>query len=326
MDIKSYYYYGIYSKYNNNFVLGNYKNHKAELLDSQYQFSLSSIFKPGNYYLSVMFTNKAHILLHRLELWVFLSILFLVILIISFVSVISATLKQKKISEIKSDFINNMTHELKTPIATTSLAAEMIQRDEVIINPSKIKKYTSIILDENSRLQNQVEQILQVAILESSKQQFKIRKINVTELIDDAVNSFELIIKKRNIKFELINDSPNPFIRGDKIHMLNLLYNLIDNAIKYTPNNPKISVSTWNENNSIVISVKDNGIGISKEHQQNIFKNLYRVPTGDIHEVRGFGLGLYYVKTIINEFNGTIEITSELGKGSVFEALIPSAK
>lgn len=219
-----------------------------------------------------------------------------------------------------------MTHELKTPIATTSLAAEMIQRDEVIINPSKIKKYTSIILDENSRLQNQVEQILQVAILESSNQQFKIRKINVNELIEDAATSFELIINKRNIKFELTNDAPNPYIMGDKIHMLNLLYNLIDNAIKYTLNNPKISVCTWNENNSIVISVKDNGIGISKEHQQNIFKNLYRVPTGDIHEVRGFGLGLYYVKTIINEFNGTIEITSELGKGSVFEVLIPSAK
>jgi len=326
MDIKSDYYFGIYSKYNSKFVLGNYQGHKPELLDSQYQFSLASIFKPGNYYFSVLFTNKTHILLHQLELWLFLSILFLIILIISFISVISAMLKQKKISEIKSDFINNMTHELKTPIATTSLAAEMIQRDEVIINPSKIKKYTSIILDENSRLQNQVEQILQVAILESSNQQFKIRKINVNELIEDAATSFELIINKRNIKFELTNDAPNPYIMGDKIHMLNLLYNLIDNAIKYTLNNPKISVCTWNENNSIVISVKDNGIGISKEHQQNIFKNLYRVPTGDIHEVRGFGLGLYYVKTIINEFNGTIEITSELGKGSIFEVLIPSAK
>jgi len=326
MDIKSNYHYGIYSKYNHKFVLGNYKNHKDELLESQYQFSLSSIYKPGNYYLSVMFTNKTHILLHRMELWVFLSILFLVILIISFISVISAMLRQKKISEIKTDFINNMTHELKTPIATTSLAAEMIQREEVIINPSKIKKYSSIILDENRRLQNQVEQILQVASLESSKQQFKIRKISVNELIEDAVNSFELIIKKRNIKFELTNDAPNPYIMGDKIHMINLLYNLIDNAIKYTPNNPKITVSAWNENNSIVISVKDNGIGISKDHQQNVFKNLYRVPTGDIHEVRGFGLGLYYVKTIVDQFNGTIELTSELGKGSNFEVFFPSAK
>ena len=326
MDIKSSYYFGVYSKYTKKIVLGEFNNHEDELIKSQYQFSLASLFKPGNYYLSVLFTNKTHILIHRMELWVFLSILFLIILIISFIFVILTILRQKKVSEIKSNFINNMTHEFKTPIATTSLAAEMIQREEVITNPIKIRKYASIILDENNRLQNQVEQILQVAILESSNQQFKIRKINVNELIEDAATSFELIINKRNIKFELTNDAPNPYIMGDKIHMLNLLYNLIDNAIKYTLNNPKISVCTWNENNSIVISVKDNGIGISKEHQQNIFKNLYRVPTGDIHEVRGFGLGLYYVKTIINEFNGTIEITSELGKGSVFEALIPSAK
>jgi len=326
MDIKSNFYYGVYSKYNHKFVLGNYNNRKDKLLESQHQFSLSSIYKPGNYYLSIIFTNKTHILLHQLELWVFLSILFLIILIISFIYVISAILRQKKISEIKSNFINNMTHEFKTPIATTSLAAEMIQREEVIVYPSKIKKYATIILEENNRLQNQVEQILQVAILESSKHQFKIRRINVNDLLTDAVNSFELIIHKRNIKFDLTNDAPNPYIMGDKVHILNLLYNLIDNAIKYSPNDPIINVCTWNENNSIVISVKDNGIGISKDHQQNIFKNLYRVPTGDIHEVRGFGLGLYYVKTIVDQFNGRIELTSELGKGSDFEIFFPSAK
>ncbi len=326
MDIKSSYYFGVYSKYTKKIVLGEFNNHEDELIKSQYQFSLASIYKPGNYYLSVLFTNKTHILIHRMELWVFLSILFLIILIISFIFVILTILRQKKVSEIKSNFINNMTHEFKTPIATTSLAAEMIQREEVITNPIKIRKYASIILDENNRLQNQVEQILQVAILESSNQQFKNRKINIHELLTDVVNSFELRITEGNINFELTNDAPNPYVMGDKIHFLNLLYNLIDNAIKYTPTNPIIRVCTWNENNGIVISIKDNGIGISEEHQQNIFKNLFRVPTGDIHEVRGFGLGLYYVKTIIEQFNGRIDLTSDLDNGSDFEIFFPSTK
>jgi len=326
MEIKTNFYYGIYSDYTKKFVIGNYANYENELTNSQFQFSLSSIYKPGDYYLSLLFINKTHILLHRLELWVFLSVLFLVILIVTFIFVILAILKQKKISEIKTNFINNMTHEFKTPLATTSLAAEMIQRDEVLANPLKIKKYASIIMDENSRLQNQVEQILQVAILESSNQQFKITKVNVHRLLEDALNSFELRMSEGNIKFDLTNDAPNPYVMGDEVHLLNLFYNLIDNAIKYTPNNPVISVCTWNENNSLVVSVNDNGIGISDEHQQNIFKNLFRVPTGDIHEVRGFGLGLYYVKTIVEQFGGVIELNSELGKGSNFEIYFPSAK
>ena len=325
MDINSRYYYGVYSKYNGKFVLGKFDNQENKLIESQYQFSLSSIYKPGNYFLSIFFTNKTHILLHRMELWVFLSILFLIILVISFVFVIFTILHQKKISEIKTDFINNMTHELKTPIATSSLAAEMIQRPEVIGSPARIKKYASIILDENNRLQSQVEQVLQVAILESGNRQFKIKKTNVHELLDVVISSLELRIKEENIKFELIKDAPIPFIMSDKVHLLNVFYNLIDNAFKYTSNNKEISINTWNENNSIVISVKDNGIGISKEHQQNIFKNLYRVPTGNIHEVRGFGLGLYYVKTIVDQFGGRIELKSELGEGSNFELIFPSS-
>lgn len=325
MDIKTVYYYGIYSNYNRKFVLGKYNNHENELIESHYQFSLSCICKPGNYFLSIFFTNKTHVLLHRMELWVFLSILFLIILIISFVFVIFTIVHQKKVSEIKTDFINNMTHEFKTPIATSSLAAEMIQRREIISNPERIKKYASIILDENARLQNQVEQVLQVAILESGNRQFKIRRTNVHELLNAVINNFELRIKEGNIKLELTRDAPNPYIMGDKVHLLNIFHNLIDNAIKYTTDDPVIKVCTWNESNNIVISVKDNGIGISKEHQQNIFKNLFRVPTGNIHEVRGFGLGLYYVKTIVDQFGGKIKLTSELGKGSNFELFFPSS-
>ena len=319
MFINTTYYYGIYSNYNHRFVLGKYKNHEIELVNSLFQFSLSGIYNPGNYFLSVSFPSKTYELLHRMKLWVFLTVLFLVILIISLTFVIFTLLHQKKISEIKTDFINNMTHEFKTPIATSSLAAEMIQREEVIVNPKKINKYAAIILDENNRLQNQVEQVLQIAILESGNQQFKIRRTNVHELLEGALNSFELRIKEEKIKLKLKLSATNPNVMADKVHLLNIFYNLIDNAIKYTPENPVIIVSTWNENNNIKISVKDNGIGISKDNQQNIFKNLFRVPIGNIHEVRGFGLGLYYVKTVIDQFGGKIKLTSDLGKGSDFE-------
>ena len=217
-----------------------------------------------------------------------------------------------------------MTHEFKTPIATSSLAAELIQREEVLVNPSRIKKYASIILYENNRLQNQIEQVLQVAILESGNQQFKIKSTNIHDLLNSVALSFELIMREGKIKLELKQDATNPYIMGDKVHLLNIFYNLIDNAIKYSTDNAVIKVCTWNENNSIVISVKDNGIGISKEHQPYIFKNLYRVPTGNIHEVRGFGLGLYYVKTIVDQFGGKIKLTSELGEGSDFELFFPS--
>lgn len=325
MFINTRYYYGVYSNYNQRFVLGKFNNHETELINSQYQFSLASIYKPGNYFLSIFFPSKTYELLHRMKLWVFLTILFLIILIISFTFVILSLLRQKKLSEIKTDFINNMTHEFKTPIVTSSLAAELIQREEVIVNPTKIKKYASIILDENNRLQNQVEQVLQVAILESGNQQFKIRRTNIHELLEGALNSFELRIKEGNIKLKQKLEATNPYIMADRVHLLNIFYNLLDNAIKYTPNNPVINVSTWNHNNKIIISVKDNGIGISKENQQNIFKNLFRVPIDNIHEVRGFGLGLYYVKTIIDQFGGKIELTSDLGKGSDFKLSFPSS-
>lgn len=324
MFINTRYYYGVYSNYNQRFVLGKFNNHENELIKSHFQFSLASIYKPGNYFLSIFFPGKTFELLHRMKLWVFLTVLFLVILIISFTFVILSLLQQKKLSEIKTDFINNMTHELKTPIVISSLAAELIQRDEVIVNPTKIKKYASIILDENNRLQNQIEQVLQVAILESGNHQFKIRRTNIHELLEGALNSFELRIKEGNIKLKLKPEATNPYIMADSVHLLNIFYNLLDNAIKYTPNNPVIIISTWNDNNKIIISVKDNGIGISKENQQNIFKNLFRVPIDNIHEVRGFGLGLYYVKTIIDQFGGKIEITSDLGKGSNFELSFPS--
>lgn len=325
MAINTDFHYGVYSKYSEKFVMGDFNQAIPALINSPYQFSLSSVYKPGDYHLTIAFDNKTYIILHRMELWVVLSALFVLILIVSFISVLYTILHQKKVSEIKADFINNMTHEFKTPIATSTLAAEMIQKKEVLTNPDRIKRYANIIVDENSRLQSQVEQVLQVAILESGEKQFKVRKINANRIIEAALRTFELRIKDANIKAEVKLNANNPFFNGDRAHVLNVFYNLIDNAIKYSPENPKITVSSYNQNNSVVVSVKDNGIGIKKEHQKNIFKNLFRVPMGDIHEVRGFGLGLYYVKTIVDQFGGKIEVHSEPGFGSDFRISFPTA-
>ena len=193
----------------------------------------------------------------------------------------------------------------------------------MINNPAKIKSYSSIILDENNRLQSQVEQVLQVAILESGKNQFKIKILNANRIIETVLCSFELRLKESNIIISENLDASNPYFMADRSHVINIFYNLIDNAIKYSSKNPIINISTYNSHEYVVLSVKDNGIGISKEYQKNIFKNLYRVPTGNIQDVRGFGLGLYYVKTIVDQFGGKIDLISEPGVGSNFSISFP---
>ncbi len=324
MKLSDSYYYAIYNKMNNRFALGDYLTIEKELIASPYQFSVSSIYRPGDYTLSVYFPSKTTILIKMVGTWLMWSVLFLIILIFSFIYVILKLLQQKKISEIKNDFINNMTHEFKTPIATSSLAAEMIQREEVMCNPGRIKKYTSIILDENSRLQNQIEQVLQVATLEQEGPKYKMKKVNAHHLLQSVIESFELRVKESNATLILNLDAKKSMVLADKFHLLNVFYNLFDNALKYSPNNPRIEISTRNHSDQLIIQFKDNGLGISVEHQKDIFKNLFRVPTGNIHEVRGFGLGLYYVKTVVEDHKGRIVLKSEPGKGSSFEIYIKS--
>lgn len=324
MKLSESYYFAIYNKMNNRFALGNYLSHEKELIASPYQFSVSSIYRPGDYTLSVYFPSKTTILIKMVGTWLMWSVLFLIILIFSFIYVILKLLQQKKISEIKNDFINNMTHEFKTPIATSSLAAEMIQREEVMCNPGRIKKYTNIILDENSRLQNQIEQVLQVAALEQEGPKYKMKKVNAHHLLQSVIESFELRVKESNASLALNLDAKKSMVLADKFHLLNVFYNLFDNALKYSPNNPRIEINTRNQSDQLIIQFNDNGLGISIEHQKDIFKNLFRVPTGNIHEVRGFGLGLYYVKTVVEDHKGRIVLKSEPGKGSSFEIYIKS--
>lgn len=323
MLIDNSYYYAIYNKRNDRFIAGNYDDFESELLYSEFQFSLVSLYQPGDYYLSIYFPRKKYLVIEQMNIWVVLSVIFLIVLLINFVYVIYTLFRQKKLSEVKNDFINNLTHELKTPIATSSLAAEMLLRPEIEKEPGKIQKYAKVILDENRRLQDQVEQVLQIAALETGSLRYRTLKVDVHQLIKNVLNTFEIKIRENNIDIKLQLEARDHFIIGDREHLQNVFSNLVDNAIKYSPIEPRIRIRSWNIHGGIMLRFEDNGIGIRKEHQKYIFKKLYRVPTGNIHEARGFGLGLYYVKTVVDYHNGRIGLNSQPGTGSTFNVFLP---
>jgi two-component system phosphate regulon sensor histidine kinase PhoR len=225
---------------------------------------------------------------------------------------------------MKSDFINNMTHEFKTPLATISLASEMLMKQSVQDDHDRMHRYSRIIYDENSRLQSHVEQILRVSLLEKGQFRLKKKEVDIHDLMQKVLESFEINIKEKNADIKAHYCAKQFIVFGDPMHLSNMITNLLDNANKYSPKTPEIIVGTHNENNGIVISVADKGIGISQENQEHIFKNLYRVPTGNIyHKEKGFGIGLYYVKTIVEAHGGHIKLKSELDKGSRFDVFLP---
>jgi two-component system, OmpR family, phosphate regulon sensor histidine kinase PhoR len=245
--------------------------------------------------------------------------LILVALIIGiFAYTIGIIFKQKKLSTIKNDFINNMTHELKTPISTISLASQMLLDGSVNTNQSVIERISSVIYAESNRLSLQVEKVLQMAIFNEGRLKMKFKNFDMHELITTVVQNFEIRVHSDNGQISLTKKAVNYTIYGDQVHITNVLFNLLDNAVKYSKEKPNIEVVTENINKKLVVSVKDNGIGIAKEHQKLVFERFYRVPTGNVHDVKGFGLGLHYVYKIIEAHNGTIEIESAINKGTKF--------
>jgi signal transduction histidine kinase len=252
-----------------------------------------------------------------------LSFLFTLIIIIAFAYTILIIFKQKKLSEIKSDFINNMTHEFKTPIATISLAVDSINNPKVYDNKDKVQYYTGIIKEENNRMNQQVEQVLNMSLLDKVDVTLHLEMTNVHELIQNAVEKINLQVEQKNgfILEEL--EASKHIILADPVHISNIIFNLLDNANKYSPEHPQIVISTKNSDKGIRIFVEDKGIGMSKETQKKIFEKFYRVPSGNLHEVRGFGLGLSYVKKLVEAHHGTISVQSELKAGSKFEIFLP---
>ncbi len=324
LDIHNDYVYGIYHAESRKFIIGKYQGFAQKVKESRYQASFSCIADSKKYILALYFTDRQNLILDELLGWVVLSLVFILILIVGFYFSANSMLRQKKLSEMKNDFVNNMTHEFKTPISTVNLTGEMLLKDKVLQDREKVKKYTKIILDENNRLKKQVEQVLQIAVIDRGEFKLKNAEVDIHDIIKNQVNTFEVFVNERegDIKTELAAE--NHVIMGDRTHLENILANLLDNANKYVAEIPHIHIRTTNKNSGIVVSVHDNGIGISSENQKQIFKNLYRVHTGNIHNVKGFGLGLYYVKKMVEAHGGTITLESELGKGSSFYIYLPT--
>ena len=243
----------------------------------------------------------------------------LLVLIFCFGYTIFSILKQKKVSEMKMDFINNMTHEFKTPVSTIMIASEALKDRDVVEDKSRVARLANIIFEENERLGSHIERVLNIARIEKNDFKLDITQVDVNEMVSAVLDSMELKLQKHQVVATLNLDAKNAMIEADELHFSNVLYNLIDNAIKYSPEVPEITISTFNKNNEVVIRVADKGIGMNRDQQTKIFEQFYRIPTGNLHDVKGFGLGLSYVNTIVKRLNGTISVRSEKEKGSEFE-------
>jgi len=280
-------------------------------------------FRTSDNFLILLFPEKTRHLFRSVFLLLSGSILFTLIIMITFAITIWIILKQKKVSEIKTDFINNMTHEFKTPIATISLAVDSINNPVIIKKEDQIRYYTNIIKEENQRMNSQVENVLQMSLIDKKDLEVNLADVDLHPLIEKAIKNIRLHIEKRsgNLNSQLL--AKNTFFNVDENHFMNVIHNVLDNANKYSPNKPDINLLTKNNDKGILIEIEDRGLGMSKDTISKIFDKFYRVPTGNIHNIKGFGLGLSYVKAIIQAFNGTIEVESEIEKGSKFTIFLP---
>jgi len=275
-------------------------------------------------YLVIIVPNQEDIIFREIIWFIIGTILFSIIITTAFFITIKALLNQKKLSEIKSDFINNMTHEFKTPIATISLAVDALKNEKVINDKEKSAYFTNIIKEENKRMNKQVEAILQAALLDKKEIEIHSKKANAHDLIQQAINNIELPLAEKNGKLNIALHSKNDLLFVDEVHFINLINNLLDNAIKYSKETGlEISLTTENHSNQFKIIIADNGIGMNKETSNRIFEKFYRSHTGNIHNVKGFGLGLSYVKAMVEAQKGTIKVDSILGKGTTFTLSFP---
>lgn len=253
------------------------------------------------------------------------TLLFTIILLITFIFTIVTLFRQKRLSEMKNDFINNMTHELKTPVSTISLASQMLKDESITKSPEVFKHVTGVINDETKRLSFQVEKVLQMSLFDKQRTTLKLKEVDANDLVVTVANTHALKVEKFGGTLDIDLQAENSEVKVDEMHFTNVLFNLLDNALKYKREDvpPQLMMRTWNEGNKLYISIEDNGIGIRREDLKKIFERFYRVSTGNRHDVKGFGLGLAYVKKIVTDLNGTIRAESEYGKGTKFIICLP---
>jgi two-component system, OmpR family, phosphate regulon sensor histidine kinase PhoR len=318
--------FGIYSPATNSMLLQKTGKYPEELLNKSYFFDLPPLGTLSTFpnKLLIYFPNEQSFIIRQLWKLLGISVFLFIVIIVSFSVSIIIIYRQKRLSVMKNDFINNMTHEFKTPISTIALACEALKDSDIKKSDIVYNNYVGVINEENKRLGTMAEQILQTAVLEKGQLKLKKTMINIHVIIEQAVNSKQFSAKEKGGEIEIQLKATNPELMGDRVHLMNVVTNLIDNAIKYNVNKPYIVINTVNSDDSLLIRVQDNGIGISKTNQKKIFEKLYRVPTGNIHNFKGFGLGLSYVKATIELHNGSIMVDSEPGKGSTFTIRIPN--
>jgi len=259
--------------------------------------------------------------------WMIIGSIFFTLMIVSaFYVTVSALLRQKKISEIKNDFINNMTHEFKTPLATISLAVDALRNNKVMDDRSKMNYFSGIIKEENKRMNKHVETILQAALMDRQEIQLNKKPIHLHELIREVTGNYSLQLEEKQGRIDLQLHAANDYINADEVHFRNLISNLVDNAVKYSKENLTLKISSSNSGSRLILKFEDNGIGMSKETLRRIFEKFYRAHTGNLHNVKGFGLGLSYVKTVIDAHDGKIKVDSSVGRGSTFTLEAPLIK
>lgn len=328
-NIRENFEYGIYDCFTDSVVYGNYITFDKKMLDDTVRTAKKPQVKFENdgHYFSVHFPSRAAFYEDKHDAgnlygWIFASAVILMV-VGFFIYSVFVVLQQKRLAEVKNDFINNMTHELKTPISTIALSSEVLLKPDIKEDPERITQYARIIKQENIRLENLVERVLQLASLEKEKIQLKKSQLDVHTIIQECFRNFSPTLEASNGTIKIETNAGKSEIEADKVHVTNMIFNLVDNARKYSGQNPEITISTENSESGILISVIDKGIGIAKENLKHIFDKFYRVPTGNVHNVKGFGLGLYYVRYIARQHGGNVSVTSEPGKGSTFTIYLP---
>lgn len=306
----------------NAMFLFNSPGYEHSNVKQSFKYALNS---DNSFFLILYVAKPSNYIIKQAGLEIVGSIIFTIIILYAFILTNTTILKLKNVTEVTTDFFNNMTHEFKTPIATINLAADALNNEKVKNNPDKQSLYLSTIKEENNRMLKLVQKILESAKSEETGFQLNITKVDVHSQLNHIIDSFTLALTDSNGSIEKNFQATNYIIDGDEVHLINIFTNLIDNAIKYkSPQRPiHLYINTFNIMDRLYIKIRDNGLGMNKEALKNIFNKFYRVPTGNVHNVKGFGLGLNYVKSVVNSHNGTIKVESQLGKGSIFIIELP---
>lgn len=316
--------YGIYDCTSERMVYGNYVSFDEEKNPNK---AIGSLPKWDNqsYYFGVKFPDKASIITNRMGAWIFFSaVLFLVIIFFTYALFI--ILRQRRLSEVQKDFINNMTHEFKTPISTIALSTEVLKDPKIVEQPGRLLNYATLIENENLRLKNQVERVLRLADMDKNSLELNKEKLGLHQLINEAVSTLKGKFNESSADVVLKLEAKEDLVEVDRLHITNVIYNFLDNALKYTKRSPQIELASYNREGKIYVDIKDNGIGIDTNQKKKIFNKFYRVPTGNVHDVKGFGLGLHYVRDVLKMHKGNVELYSSSGDGSTFKFCLNHVK